>query len=66
MKTDSLYAIYRKTAVPDETYPEYNAGYNLELAGHIIIKDGEQGYPVDEEEYEMVFIGSLPKESKLC
>lgn len=66
METNTLYAVYKRTAVPDETYPEYNAGYDLDLVGHVIVKDDEQEPPCDPEEFEMKPIGVLPKYSKIC
>lgn len=64
-ETNTLYAVYRATAVPDETYPEYNAGYNLDLVGYKIVSDDEPD-GIDPEEFEMRPVGVLPKESKIC
>ena len=64
--TNTLYAVYKRTAIPDEIYPVYNAGYNLNLVGHVIVSEDEQEPPCDPEEFEMKALGSIPKESKIC
>lgn len=52
-------------AIPDETYPEYNAGYEYGQPMDCVMNE-EQYCTIDPECFEAMFLGELPEETKIC
>jgi hypothetical protein len=54
-------------AIPDETYPAMNAGYEYGKPYEIVMGAEEfYTHPPDPETCEHVILGTLPPESKIC
>lgn len=60
-----VYELRAKTAVPSSTYPALNEGYDLGPP-QTIIHDSEEDHEFDFETHDVTYIGSIPRESKIC
>lgn len=60
-----MYELLSKTAVPSQIYPSLNEGYDFGPA-QTIIHDPDGDEEIDFETTDVTYIGSIPRESKIC